>query len=145
MLQLFKTLGTMSLLAAVLIVGAQRGSAKCMSLEIILDGEIAGPTKGLTVRVEVPSKTKGDPVTDVSQTYSSAGAHFHVVAWFNTTSNVIRKETCDRKPWHVIVKLMNGEQVLDQQILPIETAFRKGKDGSFNLIEPVILHAVKAK
>jgi len=145
MLQLSKTLGTMSLLATVLVVGAQRCSAKCISLKITLDGEIAGPTKGLTVRVEISSKTKGDPVTHVSQTYSSAGAHFHVIAWFDTTSNVIRKETCDRNPGLVIVKLMNGEQVLNQQSLPIETAFRKGKDESFDLIEPVILHAVKAK
>ena len=98
------------LLVAVLVVGVQQGSAKCISLKITVEGEIAGPPKGLTVRVEVPSKTKGDPVTHVRQSYSIAGTHFRVIAWFNTTSNVIRKETCDRDPAVVIVKLMNGAQ-----------------------------------
>jgi len=130
MLQLSKQLGTMGLLAAVLVVGVQRGSAKCISLKITLEGEIVGPTAGLALSVDVPSKTTGDPVTHVSQSYSIEGTHFRVIAWFDTTSNVVRKETCDRDPGRVVVKLTNGKQVLDKQILPIETDFREARVSS---------------
>jgi len=128
------------LLLAVMIVGAQPVSAKYISLKITVEGDIAGATNGLTVSVEVPSRTKGDPVTHVSQSYSIDRTHFRVIAWFNTTSNVIRKETCDRGPALVIVRLMNGKQVLDQKTLSIETDFRQTKEEDFEIVKPVVLH-----
>jgi hypothetical protein len=140
MFELTKLRTCMSILFAAMLVGSHYASAKCISLKITVEGDIAGVSNGLIVSVEVPSKTKGDSVTHVSQSYSIDGTHFRVIAWFNTTSNVIRKETCDRDPALVIVKLMKGDQVLDQQTLPIETAFRTTKDGGFELVRPVVLH-----
>jgi hypothetical protein len=114
--------------------------AKCISLQMDLNGNIVGPTKDLTVLVEVASATEGDSDTEVRQKASIEEARFQVLAWFNTTSNVISVETCDRKPRLVIVKLMQGEQVLDRQTLTVERDFSRTKSGGYQLKRPITLH-----
>jgi hypothetical protein len=136
-----KRLRTIAVLAAVMVASTQWGLAKCISLRITVEGEIVGATDGLTVNVEVPSKTKDDPVTHVSQKCSIDRARFRIVAWFDTTSNVIRKETCDRHPSLVIVRLVKGKQMLDQKTLSIETDFRETKEGNYEPVTQVVLNA----
>jgi hypothetical protein len=114
--------------------------AKCISLQLALNGEIVGSTTDLTVVVEVASATEGDSDTEVRQKSSIEEPRFQVFAWFNTTSNVISAETCDRKPHLVIVKLMKGEQVLDRQTLTVERDFRRTKSGGYQLKTPITLH-----
>jgi hypothetical protein len=132
--------GTASMLVLMFVI-ATPASAKCISLPITVQGEIQDAADDLTVKVEVLSATKGDPVRDVRQEFSVDHSHFRVSAWFNTTSNVIRNETCNRKPRLVIVKLMKGNQILDQQQLKILTDFRQTKDGGFDLLKPLALRA----
>jgi hypothetical protein len=114
--------------------------AKCISLQLALNGEIVGSTKDLTVVVEVASATAGDSDTGVRQKSSIEGSRFQIFAWFDETSNVISEETCDRRPHLVIVKLMKGEQVLDQQTLTVERDFRRTRSGGYNLKRPITLH-----
>jgi len=132
--------GTASMLLLIFVI-ATPDSAKCISLPITVQGEIHDATDDLTVNVEVLSATKGDPVRDVRQESSVDHSHFRVNAWFNTTSNVIRNETCNRTPRLVIVRLTKGNQVLDQKQLKILTDFRQTKDGGFELIKPLALGA----
>jgi hypothetical protein len=114
--------------------------AKCISLQLTLNGQIVGTTKDLTVVVEVASATEGDSEIGVRQKLSIEESRFQVVAWFNTTSNVVSTETCDRKPHLVIVKLMKGEQVLDRQTLTVERDFRRTKSSDYQLKRPITLH-----
>ena len=104
-----------------------------------LNGNIVGSTKDLTVLVEVASATEGDSDTEVRQKTSIEKSRFQMLAWFDTTSNVISVETCDRKPHLVIVKLMQGEQVLDRQTLTVERDFRRTKSGGYQLKRPITL------
>jgi hypothetical protein len=114
---------------------------KCISLQVTLKGKIEGPTRDhLKVIVEISSATQGDSVTDVRQKSSIEESDFHVLAWFNTTSNVVAAETCDRRPHLVTVKLMQGDQVLDRQTLTVETDFRRTKSGDYQLKRPITLH-----
>ncbi len=113
---------------------------KCISLQLTLKGTIDGPAKDLKVVVEVTSGTHGDSVKDVRQESSIEESRFRVLAWFNTTSNVVSAETCDRKPHLVTVKLMRGDQVLDQRELTIETDFRLTKTGDYEMKKPITLH-----
>ncbi|PYT52895.1 MAG: hypothetical protein DMG43_10485 [Acidobacteria bacterium] len=113
--------------------------AKCISLRMDLNGNIVGSTKDLTVLVEVASATEGDSDTEVRQKTSIEESRFQMLAWFDTTSNVISVETCDRKPHLVIVKLMQGEQVLDRQTLTVERDFRRTKSGGYQLKRPITL------
>lgn len=119
--------------------------AKCASLQLTLEGRIEGPTKDVKVIVEVTSATEGDPVTRVRQESSIEGSHFHVVAWFNTTSNMTSTETCNRRPRLVTIKLMRGDQVLDHHTLDFETAFRLRKNGNYELKEPITFPAVAGR
>ncbi len=114
--------------------------AKCISLQLALNGEILGSTKDLTVVVEVASATEGDSDTEVRQKSSIEKSRFQIFAWFDETSNVISEETCDRRPHLVIVKLMKGTQVLDQQTLTVEQDFRRTKSGGYHLKRPITLH-----
>ena len=114
--------------------------AKCVSLELALNGEIVGPTKDLRVVVEVASATEGDSDTEVRQESSIKESRFQISAWFNTTSHVISAETCDRLPHLVIVKLMKGEQVLDRQTLTVERDFRRTKSDDYQLKRQITLH-----
>jgi hypothetical protein len=114
--------------------------AKCISLQLALNGEIVGSTKDLTVVVEVASASEGDSDTQVRQKSSVEESRFQILAWFNTTSNVISAETCDRKPHLVIVKLMKEERVLDRQTLTVERDFRRIKSGGYQLKRPITLH-----
>jgi hypothetical protein len=115
--------------------------AKCISLQLVLNGEIVGSTKDLTVVVEVASATEGDSDTAVRQKLSIEESHFQVFAWFNTTSNVVSAETCDRSPHLVTVKLVKGEEVLDRQTLTVERDFRRTKSGGYKLKRPITLHS----
>jgi hypothetical protein len=114
--------------------------AKCISLQLALNGEIAGFAKDLTVVVEVASATEGDSDRKVRQKSSIEESRFQISAWFDETSNVISEETCDRRPHLVIVKLMKGEQVLDRQTLTVERDFRRTKSGGYQLNRPITLH-----
>ena len=114
--------------------------AKCISLQLTLKGEIVGATKDQRVIVEVTSATPGDSATDVRQNSSIKDSHFRVLAWFNTTSNVVSVETCDRTPHLVVVKLVEGDQVLDRQTLTVETDFLRTKSGDYELKRPITLH-----
>jgi hypothetical protein len=114
--------------------------AKCISIQLDLNGEIVGSAKDLTVVVEVTSATEGDSDTKVRQKSSIEESRFQVFAWFDETSNVISEETCDRRPHIVIVKLMKGEQVLDRQTLTVEQDFRRTKSGDYRLKRPLSLH-----
>jgi hypothetical protein len=114
--------------------------AKCISIQLDLNGEIVGSAKDLTVVVEVTSATEGDSDTKVRQKSSIEESRFQVFAWFDETSNVISEETCDRRPHLVIVKLMKGEQVLDRQTLTVEQDFRRTKSGDYRLKRPLSLH-----
>jgi hypothetical protein len=105
-----------------------------------LNGNIVGSTKHLTVLLEVASATEGDSDTEVRQKSSIEESRFHVLGWFDTTSNVISAETCDRKPHLVVVKLMQGKQVLDRQTLTVEQDFRRTKSGGYQLKRPITLH-----
>ena len=113
--------------------------AKCISVRMDLNGNIVGSTKDLTVLVEVASATEGDSDTEVRQKTSIEESRFQMLAWFDTTSNVISVEACDRKPHLVIVKLMQGEQVLDRQTLTVERDFRRTKSGGYQLKRPITL------
>jgi hypothetical protein len=113
---------------------------KCISLQLSLKGTIEGPTSDLKVVVEISSATQGDSVTDVRQESSLDGSNFHVVAWFNTTSNVVSAETCDRRPHLVTVKLLRGDEVLDRLTLTVETDFHRTKSGDYQLKRPTTLH-----
>jgi hypothetical protein len=128
----------------VLLIGVALGLgpaiAKCISLQLTLKGEIDGATKDSKVVVEIASATHGDSVTEVRQESSIKESHFRVVGWFNTTSNVVSAETCDRRPHLVTVKLAEGEQILDQQTLTVETDFRRTKAGDYELKKPIVLH-----
>jgi hypothetical protein len=114
--------------------------AKCISLQLALNGEIVGPTKDLTVVVEVASATAGDSDTAVRQKSSIEESRFQIFAWFDETSNVISEETCNRRPHFVIVKLMQGEQVLDRRTLTNERDFRRTNSGGYQLKRPITLH-----
>jgi hypothetical protein len=114
--------------------------AKCISLQLALNGEIVGSGKDLIVVVEVASATEGDSNTEVRQKSSIEESRFQIFAWFDETSNVISEETCDRRPHLVIVKLMKGEQVLDRQTLMVERDFRRTKSGGYHLKRPITLH-----
>jgi hypothetical protein len=114
--------------------------AKCISLQLALSGEIVGSTMDLAIVVEAKSATEGDSDTAVRQKSSIDGSRFQVITWFNTTSNVISVEACDRKPHLVTVKLMKGEQILDQQMLTVERDFRRTKSGGYQLKRPITLH-----
>jgi hypothetical protein len=92
------------------------------------------------VVVEVASATEGDSDTEVRQESSIKESRFQISAWFNTTSNVISAETCDRLPHLVIVKLMKGEQVLDRQTLTVERDFRRTKSDDYQLKRQITLH-----
>jgi hypothetical protein len=118
---------------------------KCISLQVTLKGKIEGPTRDhLRVIVEISSATQGDSDTDVRQKSSIEESDFLVVAWFNTTSNVVAAETCDRRPHLVTVKLMQGDQVLDRQELTVERDFRLTKTRDYELKKPITLHAAAA-
>jgi len=140
-LKLFKTLVGF-VLALVLVQLPTVG--KCISLQLSLQGTIEGRASDLKVVVEVSSTTQGDSVTDVRQESSLNESNFHVVAWFNTTSNVVAAETCDRRPHLVTVKLVRGNQVVDQQVLTVEKDFHRTKTGDYELRKPITLHAVRA-
>jgi hypothetical protein len=114
--------------------------AKCISIQLDLNGEIVGSAKDLTVVVEVASATEGDSDTKVRQKSSIEESRFQILAWFNETSNVISEETCDRRPHLVIVKLVKGEQVLDRQTLTVERDFHRTKSGGYHLKRPLTLH-----
>jgi hypothetical protein len=114
--------------------------AKCVSVRLALSGEIVGSTKDLRVVVEVASATEGDSDTQVQQESSIKKSHFQIFAWFNTTSNVISAETCDRLPHLVMVKLMKGEQVLDRQTLTVERDFHRTKSDDYQLKRQITLH-----
>jgi hypothetical protein len=114
--------------------------AKCISLQLALNGAIVGSTKDLTVVVEVASATKGDLETAVRQKSSIEESSFQLFAWFNTTSNVISAETCDRSPHLVIVKLVKGDEVLDRRTLTVERDFHRTKSGGYQLKRPITLH-----
>jgi hypothetical protein len=114
--------------------------AKCISLQLTLKGAIEGSsTKELKVVVEVASATNGDSDTAVRQKSSIEVSRFQVFAWFDTTSNVISAETCDRSPHLVVVKLVKGDQVLDRQTLTVERDFRRTKSGDYELKKPITL------
>jgi hypothetical protein len=117
--------------------------AKCISLQLKLEGKIEGVTKNLRVVVEVTSATPGDSATDVRQETSIEDSHYRVLAWFNTTSNVVSEETCDRSPHLVVLKLMEGNQILEQHTLTVETDFRRTKKGDYEMKKPIILHGVQ--
>jgi hypothetical protein len=115
-------------------------AAKCISLRIDLNGDIVGSTKDLKVVVEIASASAGDSDTEARQDSSIEGSRFRVLAWFDTTSNIISTETCDRNPHLVTVKLMQGEQVLDRQTLSVERDFRRTKSRGYKLQRPITLH-----
>ena len=129
------------LLLIAVVIHVQSTTAKCISLQLTLEGEIVGVADGLTVNVEVASATKGDSVTDVRQEASIEKSQFHITARFNTTSNVASEETCDRKPHLVVVRLLSGERVLDRQTLIVEKDFRRTKEGDYELRKVIVLHA----
>jgi hypothetical protein len=128
------------LVLAVALIHPQSSAAKCISLEIAMEGDIVGEGEDLAVSVEVISATKGDSMTEVRQESRIEKAHFRATAWFNTTSNVISKETCDRLPRLVIIKLMSGRNVLDRQTLRIKSDFRRTREGAYQLKRPITLH-----
>ena len=115
-------------------------SGKCISLQLPLKGKIEGATKGVKVIVGATSLTEGDAVSDIRQESSIEESHFRVLAWFNTTSNLVSEETCDRRPGVITVKLMRGDHVLDHRTLAVETTFRLTKKGDYELKEPITLH-----
>jgi hypothetical protein len=114
--------------------------AKCISVQLALKGEIVGPTKDLTVVVEVASATEGDSNTEVRQKSSIEGSRFEVFAWFNTTSNIVSAETCDRSPHLVMVKLMKEQEILDRQTLTVEQDFHRTRSGGYKLNRAITLH-----
>jgi hypothetical protein len=116
-------------------------AGKYIPLQLMLKDRIKRPTSGLKVVVQVSSATQGDSVTEVRQESSIEEANFRVLAWFNTTSNVVAAETCDRRPHLVSVKLMWGNQVLDLQVLTVESDFRRTKTGDYQLKKPIALNA----
>ena len=118
--------------------------AKCISLRLSLRGQIEGVASGDKVIVEVASATEGDSHTHVRQETLIKGSAFQVLAWFNTTSNVVSTETCDRKPHLVEVKLMGEAQVLDRVALTVERDFRRTSEGDYVLKNPITLHRGKA-
>ncbi len=124
---------------AALLIQPQLTVAKCISLSISLDGEIVGVRSDVSVRVEVRSATVGDSSTDVREESKIENSHFHTTAWFNTTSNIISAETCDRLPDIVVVKLMSGDRELDRQTLKIKSDFRQTKDGDYELKRHITL------
>lgn len=126
------------LLAALLCQPSSLG--KCISLQITVRGKVIGTvTSNLTVVLEVSSATEGDFVTDLRQKFSIKKSGFYAVGWFNTTSNVVPTETCDRKPHAVLVKLVKGERVLDEQRLTIEKDFLRTKTGDYVLKKSLAL------
>ncbi len=124
---------------AALLIQPQLAVAKCISLSISLDGEIVRVRSDVSVRVEVRSATVGDSSTDVREESKIENSHFHTTAWFNTTSNIISAETCDRLPEIVVVKLMSGDRELDRQRLKIKSDFRQTKDGDYELKRHITL------
>lgn len=94
----------------------------------------------VSIVVEVASATVGDSDTYVRQEPRIEGNRFQVLAWFNTTSNVIAAETCNRSPHVVTVKLMKGDQVLDRLTLTVEKDFRRTRRGDYLLRNPITLH-----
>jgi len=139
-----KFLKTLVGLVLTLVLAQPPAAGKCISLQFTLKGKIEGPTRDLKVIVEISSATQGDSVTNVRQQSSIEESDFRVLAWFNTTSNVVAAETCDRRPHLVTVKLMRGEQVLDRQTLTVERDFRRTKKGDYELKKPITLHAAAA-
>lgn len=136
-----KWVGCVYLALAIVSIQPQPSIAKCISLEITLEGEIVGIARDdLAISVEVASRTRGDSKTDVRQESRVEGSHFYATAWFNTTSNIMPAETCDRLPEIVIVNLMSGGRVLDRQTLKIESAFRRTKEGDYKLKQRLALH-----
>jgi len=141
-LGILKTLFCVLLVVALVQLSA---AAKCISLRMDLNGNIVGSTKDLKVFVEVASASSGDSDTQVRQDSSIEGSRFRVLAWFDTTSNIISTETCDRNPHLVTVKLMQGEEVLDRQTLSVERDFRRTKSGGYKLKMPITLHRPENK
>jgi hypothetical protein len=135
-----KCFGSSAAIVLALVLVQLPTLGKCISLQLSLKGAIEGPTSDLKVVVEVSSATQGDSVTDVRQKSSIEESDFRVLAWFNTTSNVVAAETCDRRPHLVTVKLMQGDQVLDRRTLTVETDFRRTKSGDYQLKRPITLH-----
>jgi hypothetical protein len=136
----FRILETLFCVLLIVALVESPAAAKCISLQMDLNGEIAGSTKDLKVVVEIASASAGDSDTEVRQNSSIEGSHFRVIAWFDTTSNIISTETCDRNPHLVTVKLMQGDQVLDRQTLSVERDFRRTKSGGYKLQRPITLH-----
>ncbi len=134
-------LKTLVVLVLILVLAQPPTAGKCISLQFTLKGKIQGPTRDLKVIVEISSATQGDSVTTVRQKSSIEESDFRVLAWFNTTSNVVAAETCDRRPHLIVVKLMQGDQVLDRQALTAERDFRLTKTGDYELKKPITLHA----
>jgi hypothetical protein len=130
---------------AVALIQPQPTGAKCISLEIALEGKIVSVTSDLSIRLEVVSGQKADPVTDVRQETRIENSRFRAIAWFNTTSNVISEETCDRLPHLVIVKLMKGSRELDRQTLKIESDFWRTKEDNYKLKKPITLRVTIEK
>ena len=124
---------------AAILIQPQLAVAKCISLSISLDGDIAGVRSDVSIRVEVRSATVGDSNTKVREESNIENSHFHTTAWFNTTSNIISAETCDRLPDIVVVKLMSGDRELDRQTLKIKSDFRQTKDGDYELKRHITL------
>jgi hypothetical protein len=110
----------------------------------VVEGDIEGSaTDGLTLKVEVVPTDRRDITRSVQ--YPVKQSHFRVAEWFNTTSNVVRRETCNRTPSLVIVTLLKGHVVLDKKTLMIETDFRRSWDGDFEISKPTTLHAEPVK
>lgn len=116
-------------------------AAKCAAMQVTVKGEIEGPTDNVKVIMEVTSTDQADLVTRVRQESSIEGSHFSVVGSFNTTSNVIAEETCNRRPRLVVIKLMRGDKVLDRQTLSIKKVFRLREKWKYEPRESLILHA----
>jgi hypothetical protein len=132
--------GSVVLALAMALIQPQVTGAKCINLEIALEGKIIGVGNDLTIRIEVRSAQKGDPVTDVEQESKIENSYFHATAWFNTTSNVVSAETCNRLPHVVLIRLMSGSKELDRQTLTIESDFRRTKESDYRLKKPINLH-----
>ena len=116
--------------------------ATCLVSHITVRGKMIGPVNGpYDLNISVLSADASDRNTWVRQDVSATGMNFKIVAWFRTESNVLKQETCNRKPNIVAVTMIRSGKVADTKILEIARDFRKADGGDFEILQPIDLRA----
>lgn len=120
-----------------MLIGAGRGTAKCPTIIVTLQGRVVGQPSGrhhvvITMSPE-PNRAFG-PVPIVEGRFSAKVP-------FDTTESAGRvSHDCSRRPAVVTLSLYEGERALDQVRFTIDRDFSRTDEGDYVMASDVTLH-----